>query len=140
MGRMVVEVDQTRLVVRFGWLGLIRRTFDLTRIRSARVCLFRPLREYLGWGWRYGLDGSVCYTTRGRRGLELMVDGQRHIIGSVDPKSLKNAILKVPDEEPADRPAPAGPRPLQLVRRRPQPVSDWGMLQPGDVNDKLTLI
>ncbi len=116
LGRMVIQLDENVLTIRFGWVGVIRRSLDVSRVDSARVCMFNPIRTYFGWGWRIGLDGSVCYSMRGRRGVEIILDGRRHVVGSQNPRELSAAIRgEVPeplvDERPAVTPMPYPPRP-----------------------------
>ena len=141
-GRMKVAVDPTELTVSFGWLGVIRRSFLIDRIGGARVCLFHPVRSYLGWGWRYGMDGSICYTTRGQRGVEIQCKGRRHIIGSRDPLQLKRAILCEP-ESTDERPEYQKEGLVAPQRSRPRHVScspSWSLIHPRDVRKKRKLV
>ncbi len=53
---------------------------------------YRPIREYGGWGIRYGLSGKA-YNIKGIQGLQLELNGgNRLLVGSADPESLVQAI------------------------------------------------
>lgn len=127
LGRMVVAVDGDTLKIAFGWLGVVRKSFDLASIAKARVCLFSPVPAYLGW--RSGLDGAACYTVRSRRGVEIIIDGKRVTIGSANPLALKESVLR--SSEPIDdRPEYLRVK-LAFPRGRPVAGHDhWGLLDP----------
>lgn len=56
------------------------------------VWSYRPIKDYGGWGIRYG-RGSKAYNVSGDRGVMLeLSDGQRLLIGSQKPDDLVNAI------------------------------------------------
>ncbi len=129
IGRMVVTVDGERLTIKFGWLGVVRRSFALSVIDRVRVCVFNPVATYFGWGWRCGLDGSTCYTTRGRRGVEIVACGKRSLVGSQNPQLLKLAVMRC--SEPADD-RPEYKREILVLprRRRVSSSANWGLLNP----------
>lgn len=61
-------------------------------IASAEVRTYRPIREYGGWGLRYG-PGGWAYNARGDRGVQLVLrDGRRVLIGSGRAEELLAAI------------------------------------------------
>jgi hypothetical protein len=56
------------------------------------VQTYRPIRDYGGWGIRYGRGGKA-YNVSGNRGVMLeLSDGQKLLIGSQRPEELANAI------------------------------------------------
>ena len=130
LGRMVVAVDGDTLKISFGWLGVVRKTFDLTSIAKARVCLFSPVPAYLGW--RSGLDRAPCYSVRSRRGVEIIIGGKRVTIGSANPLALKESVLR--SSEPIDdRPEYLRVK-LALPRRRPVAgPGHWSLLDPDKI-------
>jgi hypothetical protein len=56
------------------------------------VRTYRPIRDYGGWGIRYGRNGKA-YNVSGNRGVMLEFShGQKLLIGSQKPGDLANAI------------------------------------------------
>lgn len=129
LGRMVVTVDCDTLKIAFGWLGLGRARFKLDSVERVRVCVLQPVASFLGWPRRCGLDGSTCYSTQGRRGVEVLAAGKRFLVSSEDPQKLK--LTLVPCSEPADdrpeylREAIKMPRTRRVVKHQ-----NWGLLDP----------
>ena len=71
---------------------LLNRTIALRDIASAEVCAYRPIRDYGGWGVRWGA-GGIAYNARGNRGVQLVLKtGKRVLIGSQRPEELIAAI------------------------------------------------
>lgn len=129
LGRMVVTVDRETLKIAFGWLGLARARFKLDRVDRVRVCIVQPVASFLGWPRRCAVDGSTCYSTQGRRGVEILAAGRRFLVSSADPQKLKLAVLRC--SKPADdRPeyllkAIKMPRARRVVKHQ-----NWGLLDP----------
>lgn len=75
-----VEVRGDGIHLRQLWL--FRRHFAFDRIASYEARTYRPIREYLGWGVRFGPSGTA-YSMSGDRGVQLILgDGSRVLIGS----------------------------------------------------------
>ena len=69
-----------------------RRDIQLTDVASCEPRTFRPLREYLGWGWRIGTAGRAL-TIRGTKGVQLVLrSGERLLVSSSEPEALVEAI------------------------------------------------
>lgn len=90
--RLSIFVDTTHLHVRF--LPFLRRSIPLDQITRCEARTYRPLREYGGWGVRWGWGGrGWVYSVSGNRGVQLeFVSGKRLLIGSRRPEQLANAI------------------------------------------------
>lgn len=92
LARLVTEVQEDALYVRYAPFHLAPRRFPLSDIRGVEVRTYRPLAEYGGWGIRYGLRGKA-YSVRGDRGVELeLAGGRRLLIGSQQPEALARAL------------------------------------------------
>lgn len=64
-------------------------------IESARAIEYHPIRDYGGWGIRYGAGGKA-YSVSGNRGVMLeFKDGKRLLIGSQKAEELGRAISSV---------------------------------------------
>lgn len=90
---LVTEVRDDGLVVQFRWLWRPRR-FRWGSIRRAEPRTYRPIREYGGWGIRFGPRGRA-YNVSGDRGVQLeLADGSRVLIGSRRADELAAAIAE----------------------------------------------
>lgn len=84
------QVEGNELRVRL--VPLPFRRIPLADVASAEVRTYRPLREYGGWGIRWGRAG-MAYNARGNRGVQLVLkDGRRVLIGSQEPERLLAAL------------------------------------------------
>jgi hypothetical protein len=81
------------LTVRFGWLPVFQKRIALRDVEHAEVCSYRPIRDFGGWGWRYGRGGVQAFTVQGHSGVCLtMRDGRRYLIGSDRGQELLRAL------------------------------------------------
>ena len=78
--------------VHIHFVPLARQTLGFGDIVSCEVRTYRPIREYGGWGIRYGRAGKA-YNVSGNRGVQLKLSsGKGLLIGSQRPKELAQAI------------------------------------------------
>jgi len=90
--RLVVEVRNSGLYVKFFPIHLSFRHYSFDDISSANVIRYHPLRDYGGWGIRYGCRGKA-YNISGNKGLMLVfTNGKRLMLGSQEPEVLKMSI------------------------------------------------
>lgn len=98
--RLITEVTAEEVRVRlvpfhFGWVR-----FPVGEIASAEARRYRAVREYLGWGIRWGPSGRA-YNLNGNEGVQLVLNsGRRVLIGSERAEELEAAIRGV---QPGDR-------------------------------------
>jgi hypothetical protein len=93
--KLEVEVRPDGLFVRFLPLHLRFKKIPLDEVIDVRSVTFSPLRDFGGWGIRYG-DQEKAYTINGRRGVRLTYkDGRGLLIGSLLPEELDMAIRKI---------------------------------------------
>ena len=92
--RLVTEVRGREVRVRLvplnrGWVR-----FPVGEIESAEARRYRPIREYLGWGIRWG-PGGRAYNLSGNRGVQLVIaSGRRILIRSERADELEAAIAE----------------------------------------------
>lgn len=98
--RFRVTVDHEAVRIHWGLFAYPTSVFALAAVESYRVCRFRPLVDFGGWGWRMGRGGSRCYNLRGSTGVELVIGGRSYIIGVPDPQSLVEAIQTATGRKP----------------------------------------
>lgn len=88
---MTVTVSPKTLVVRFGHLGWPHWRFPVAEIEDPQVVTFRPLRDFGGWGIRFGRD-ALCLNERGNAGVRFTHAGRTYIVGSDAPDGLLDAL------------------------------------------------
>jgi hypothetical protein len=92
MVRLEVLVTGQRLVFRMYPLHPRWKEVAAAEIEGAMAIVYRPFREYGGWGIRYGRQG-IAYTVSGDRGvLVRLSSGRTFIIGSRRALELETAL------------------------------------------------
>lgn len=93
--RMITEVRKDGLYVRFYPFHLSFRSFPIKSIQSYDILTYNPIRDYGGWGIRYGLKGTA-YNAKGNKGVHFeFVEGgkvKKLLVGSQIPETLSAAI------------------------------------------------
>jgi hypothetical protein len=90
--KLIVEVREDGLFVRFRPFHLRPRQIPLAQVVGHRALKYRPIREYGGWGLRYG-SGGRAYNVSGDRGVRIdFADGKHLLLGSRRPDELAAAI------------------------------------------------
>lgn len=86
----VVTADE----IQVGFPIFRRKRINLSDIKIAEVTRYHPLRDFGGWGLRFGKKG-IMYNARGDMAVRLVLeDGAIIFIGSQRPEQLLQAILK----------------------------------------------
>lgn len=90
--RLKTEVRNDGLYVQFYPFHRTYRHFPFERIKTCTAQTYRPIRDYGGWGIRYGPKGSA-YNISGNRGIMLkFTDGNELMIGSQRADELANFV------------------------------------------------
>jgi hypothetical protein len=95
---LTVSLGDEELRIRFGPVGLIRKSWPLSEIVSVKT-VTNPW--YYGWGIRWTPHGTL-YNVSGSRGVEILLSsGKTFRIGTDEPEALKAAIdpVRHPDTE-----------------------------------------
>jgi hypothetical protein len=88
--RLITEVREDGLYIRFA--PLTHQIIGYDDIVNCEVLTYKPIREYGGWGIRYGRSGKA-YNVSGNRGVQLKLsNGKGLLIGSQHPEKLAQAI------------------------------------------------
>lgn len=89
---LTTEVRKDGLYIRFFPVHLSFRRIAPGNLVKYEVLTYSPIREYGGWGIRYGSKGKA-YNVSGNRGVQLQLsDGNRLLIGSQKPEQLVEAL------------------------------------------------
>ena len=90
--KLITQVRSNGLYVKFFPFHLSFKRFAFDKLRSYQAIEYRPLRDYGGWGIRYGLRGKA-YNVSGTRGVMIeFTDGNRLMIGSQRSEEMAMAI------------------------------------------------
>lgn len=102
--KLITEAREDGVYVRFFPLTYQRIPFE--DIRNCEARTYSPIKEFGGWGIRYGRRGKA-YNVSGNRGVQLeLSDGKRFLIGSGRAEELGRAIeIEIQKNRP---PAPSG--------------------------------
>lgn len=93
--RLVTEVREGEMRLRFFPLHLREIVFRPEELQRWEAVTYRPLRDYGGWGIRYGRQGKA-YNVSGSRGVRLEFRDGRHIlVGSQRPEDLATALDRI---------------------------------------------
>ncbi len=96
--RLVTEVRDDGLYIRFAPLHRSFRRVPWTAIDSVEATRYSPLREYGGWGIRWR-PGAIAYNVSGSRGVFLTRSDDRDLlVGSQCPDELATAIRETMSE------------------------------------------
>jgi hypothetical protein len=89
---LTTEVREDGLYFRFFPIHLSFRRIALRDLKQYEARNYSPIREYGGWGIRFGRKGKA-YNVSGNRGVQLeLSNGARLLIGSQKPEELAEAI------------------------------------------------
>lgn len=87
------EVRDSGVFIRFRPFHLkwVRFKFDI--IEKSEIHTYRPLKDYGGWGIRYGRTGYKAYNVNGNKGILLKLkNGKTILIGSKNHELLWSTI------------------------------------------------
>ena len=88
--KLITAVHKDGLTLRFH--PLTHQIIPNEHIKTCKVRKYHPIREYGGWGIRYGRKGKA-YTVSGTLGVQLeLVQEKSLLIGSQRPIELAKAI------------------------------------------------
>ena len=92
---LTTEVRRDGIHIRYIPFHRKFRIMPFEAIQNYMTRTYRPLKEYGGWGIRYGTGGKA-YTVSGNRGVQLiLLSGRKIMLGSQKPEELVLAVEKV---------------------------------------------
>ena len=90
--RLVTEVRDDGIYIRFFPFHRTSHRIAFTEVKHYEARTYRPIREYGGYGIRYGSNGRA-YNVSGDRGVQIeLLNGERLLIGSQRADELWRAI------------------------------------------------
>ena len=90
--KLITEINTDGIHVQF--FPLVNKIISFDSIKSCSARTYMPIREYGGWGIRFGKNGKA-YNVSGNRGVQLeLTSGKTLLIGSQQSDTLAAAINK----------------------------------------------
>ena len=95
--RLITEVRSNGIYYCFPPFILKEREFKIDEIKRFEIRKYQPIREYGGWGIRYGMGKSGrALNVKGNIGLQLfLIDGKKVLFGTQRSEALLRAINKM---------------------------------------------
>jgi hypothetical protein len=90
-----VRITEDGIYVKFFPFHLSWLFYPLSDIRNFERVQYHPIREYGGWGIRYGLHGKA-YNVSGNKGIRLtFCNGKKLLIGSQKSDEFESVLQKI---------------------------------------------
>jgi len=100
-----VRLYRDAMVVGVGTAALISKRVPYADIEDIESVRYHPLRDFGGWGIRFGKDGRRAWTARGDQAVVLHLrDGTKLYVGSDKPFRLEERIRAVAGTRAGGRP------------------------------------
>jgi hypothetical protein len=92
--RLITRITDEGIYVRFIPFHFKDQFYPWDSIESAQVRTYSPLKEYGGWGIKYGFNGQgKVYNVSGNEGLQLVFkSGEKLLIGTQKPAEIQAAV------------------------------------------------
>ncbi|MEY4987653.1 MAG: hypothetical protein RL567_1432 [Bacteroidota bacterium] len=92
--RLMTRISDEGIYVRFIPFHFKEQFYPWDSIESAQVRTYSPLKEYGGWGIKYGFNGQgKVYNVSGNEGLQLVFkSGEKLLIGTQKPAEIQASI------------------------------------------------
>ena len=92
-GSLRTRVTSEAVEISWGLSGIIRKVVSFSQIESMEPVTYRPIREFGGWGIRFGRGKKQAWTASGNQALVLHLKGGVHLyVGSGHPARLEERI------------------------------------------------
>jgi hypothetical protein len=90
--QLTTIIDHDAIHIRFYPFHLKFKTIARKEIKHCYIRKYKPIREYGGWGLRFGTNGTA-YNVKGNMGLQLeLTNGKKLLIGTSRYKELDNFL------------------------------------------------
>ncbi len=94
VGRLHVVVTESSVRLRWGETGLLAKEIPFDTIEDVEAVTYHPIREFGGWGIRWGGQGKRAWTTGGDRAVRFRLrDGTLFYVSSPSTRRLRERVL-----------------------------------------------
>lgn len=99
LAQLTTIIDKQGITYRFFPFQLSFRKIEWTQIDKYEVITYNPIRDYGGWGLRYGKKGRALNVS-GNKGLQLyLLNGKNILIGTKKESELTEFLLVIKPEK-----------------------------------------
>jgi hypothetical protein len=93
--KLTTIIDKDRIEYRFFPLHFKTHKIEWNEVEKYEVIKYHPIRDYGGWGIRYGLKGKA-YNVSGDKGLQLYLkNGKKILIGTQRESELSGFLIRL---------------------------------------------
>ena len=93
--KLFTTIYENRILLRFPPFFYKEKSIPARIIQKMEVRKYNPIKEFGGWGLRYGFKGKA-YNVKGNMGLQIQfINGKRLLVGTQKPDQVKWAISKM---------------------------------------------
>ena len=91
------QITSEGIQIRFFPIHRRYRTYEWKEISKVYCRTYSPIREYGGWGIRYGFFGKgIAYNISGNQGLQLELNNQKKVlIGTQNPQTITQVLQPI---------------------------------------------
>lgn len=92
IANLVTRIDEFGISIKFFPFHLRYHDYKWSDIKICETKTYKPIKEYGGWGIRYGSKGKA-YNVRGNKGIHIQLkNGERILIGTQNPSKAKEIL------------------------------------------------
>ena len=93
--KLKTEIDDEGIHITFSPYMLKKRSYLWEDIASGEIRKYKPLKEYGGWGIKFGLKSGMSYTMRGNMGIQIVTkEGKKVLIGTQKSEEVAGILAK----------------------------------------------
>lgn len=93
--KLITTIYEKEIRLRFPPFFSKEKTIPVQKIKKMEVRKYNPIKEFGGWGLRYGFKGKA-YNVKGNMGLQIQfINDKRLLIGTQKPEQVNWAISKM---------------------------------------------
>jgi len=95
MFKLYIEIDEKGIHYRFFPFHRTLKVIPWNEIDNCYTRTYRPISEYGGWGYKFGMGGGKAFNVKGNQGIQLKLkDGTKILLGTQKPKEAQLVINK----------------------------------------------
>lgn len=87
-------IYERAIVIKIGMPKLYKKVILMDTIKEVHPESFKPIQDFGGWGIRQRGDGTHGYFMRGNRGLFIMTDTSKWLLGFNNPEEAEQIVKK----------------------------------------------
>ena len=94
--KLTTFINQEGISVRFIPFRNKNRLIPWDQIEKVFVRKYDPIKEYGGFGFRFGFKGGIAYNVSGMWGIQIILNnGKKILIGTQKPEEIRNLLKKI---------------------------------------------